>query len=60
MNTDLTSIAQIAANRWNAEADEFNQWDALGQDEKDELIAAEQELLVGPSLAVKPPFAATE
>ncbi|WP_116826525.1 MULTISPECIES: hypothetical protein [Pseudomonas syringae group] len=45
MNTDCSSIAQIAANRWNAETDEFNQWDALGQDEKDELIAAEQERL---------------
>ncbi|MBW9240737.1 hypothetical protein I6U33_25745 [Pseudomonas carnis] len=47
MDTDCTSIVQIAAaaNRWNAEADDFNQWDALGQDEKDELIAAEQERL---------------
>ncbi|WP_153785203.1 hypothetical protein [Pseudomonas sp. EMN2] len=41
-----TSIAQSAENRWNAEADEFNQWGALGQDEKDELIVAEQERLV--------------
>ncbi len=45
MKADRTSIAQIAAKRWNAEADEFNQWDALGQDEKDALIAAEQERL---------------
>ena len=45
MNADSTSTAQIAASRWNAEADEFNQWDALGQDEKDELIAAKQERL---------------
>ncbi|MFJ7794445.1 hypothetical protein [Pseudomonas sp. NPDC096950] len=36
--------ARIAADLWNAGADEFNQWDALGQDEKDELIA-EQKLL---------------
>ncbi|MBX8557018.1 hypothetical protein K5D56_26185 [Pseudomonas cichorii] len=44
MNPDTsdTVIAQVAANRWNAEADEFNQWDALCQDEKNELIAAEQ------------------
>lgn len=35
-------IAQNAADRWNAGADEYNQWDALGQDEKDDLIAAEQ------------------
>ena len=27
--------------KWNAEADEYNQWDALGQDEKDELIKKE-------------------
>lgn len=47
MNADTPSTAQIAASRWNAEADEFNQWDALGQDEKDELIAAEQERLTG-------------
>jgi len=24
--------------KWNAEADDFNQWDNLGKDEKDELI----------------------
>lgn len=46
MIADCKSIAQIAANRWNSEADEFNQWDALDQDEKDSLIAAEQERLV--------------
>lgn len=40
-------LEQVAANRWNAEADEFNQWDALGQDEKDELISAEQRRLAG-------------
>lgn len=45
MTTDWPSVAQSAINRWNAGADEFNQWDALGQDEKDELIAAEQERL---------------
>lgn len=27
--------------RWNAGADQFNQWSALGQDEKDALMAAE-------------------
>lgn len=40
-DTSDTTIAQVATNRWNTEADEFNQWDSLGQDEKDELIAAE-------------------
>lgn len=28
-----------AKRRWNAEADQYNQWDELGQDEKDELIS---------------------
>lgn len=35
-------LAQIAADCWNAGADEFNQWDALGQDEKDELISKQK------------------
>ena len=47
-NTPSMELAQIAADRWNAGADEYNQWDALGQDEKDELISAEQKLLVSP------------
>ena len=25
--------------KWNSEADEYNQWDQLGQDERDTLIA---------------------
>jgi hypothetical protein len=29
-----------ARQKWNAEADENNQWDSLGQDEKEELVAA--------------------
>lgn len=29
---------QTAKQKWNSEADEYNQWDTLGQDEKDELI----------------------
>lgn len=33
-----------ARSRWNARADQFNQWDSLGQDEKDELIARELQL----------------
>lgn len=44
-NTPSMELAQIAADRWNAGADEYNQWDALGQDEKDELISAEQKRL---------------
>lgn len=33
--------SEAAKERWNAEADQYNQWRALGQDEKDELIAGE-------------------
>ncbi len=33
------SVESIVRAKWNADADEFNQWDSLGQDEKDELIA---------------------
>jgi len=38
-------VCEIAAHRaeqkWNAQADQYNQWRDLGQDEKDALIAAE-------------------
>ncbi|HHQ2714348.1 TPA: hypothetical protein ACSPMB_000177 [Pseudomonas aeruginosa] len=44
----VMSVAQLAEDRWNAAADEYNQWDALGQDEKEELISAEQRLLASP------------
>ncbi|HCF9660091.1 TPA: hypothetical protein NI776_001818 [Pseudomonas aeruginosa] len=47
-NTPSVDIAQLAEDRWNAAADEYNQWDALGQDEKEELISAEQRLLASP------------
>jgi hypothetical protein len=48
-NTQSTdNIAQVAENRWNAGADEYNQWDALGQDEKDQLITAEQTRVASP------------
>ena len=33
-NAVVTSIDPVAAYRWNDGANEFNQWDALGQDEK--------------------------
>lgn len=45
---NIAQIAQIAENRWNAGADEYNQWVALGQDEKDQLITAEQTRVAGP------------
>jgi hypothetical protein len=39
------SAFERAQAKWNAEADQYNQWDELGQDEKDRLIAkAEKEL----------------
>ena len=37
---DNETAEQIARREWNAAADEYNQWDALGQDEKDLLISA--------------------
>lgn len=33
------SIEDFARAKWDADADEYNQWDSIGQDEKDELIA---------------------
>ena len=44
----MDTIAQVAADHWNAGADEYNQWDALGQDEKDQLITAEQIRVASP------------
>lgn len=36
------SFVDASRKRWNSEADEYNQWDALGQNEKDELIESEE------------------
>lgn len=33
-------LEAIARDNWNWTADQYNQWDSLGQDEKDELILA--------------------
>jgi hypothetical protein len=41
MNTEIIhrpTAEQVAEDTWNANADSFNLWSALGQDEKDELI----------------------
>lgn len=38
MLKELDVAKLIAMWRWNAEADEYNQWQELGQDEKDKLI----------------------
>ncbi|HHK0379442.1 TPA: hypothetical protein ACQQJB_003616 [Pseudomonas aeruginosa] len=46
--TPSVDVAQLAEDRWNTAADEYNQWDALGQDEKEEFISAEQRLLASP------------
>ena len=32
------TVESIVRNVWNHVADEYNQWDSLGQDERDELI----------------------
>ena len=34
----IIDYEEEAKRRWNKEADEYNQWSELGQDEKDELI----------------------
>ena len=38
---NAVKISTAAKSRWNAQADAYNQWDSLGQDEKDALIAKE-------------------
>jgi len=35
----VSLLTTLAKDRWIAQADKFNQWDQLSQDEKDELIA---------------------
>lgn len=34
----VEELESIARDNWNFDADQYNQWDTLGQDEKDELI----------------------
>lgn len=46
MSISNETIVQEARRRWNAEADEYNQWSELGQDEKDEQIAFVKSLRV--------------
>lgn len=41
MKTDVFESIQIAKAKWNAEADEWNQWHELGLDEKLEYVAIE-------------------
>jgi hypothetical protein len=38
-------LEALAEEKWNSLADEFNQWSELGQDEKDDLIAAQRQNL---------------
>lgn len=37
----MRDLEEKAKARWNAQADVYNQWSALGQDEKNELIEKE-------------------
>ena len=34
---------ETAREKWNAQADEYNQWGSLWQDERDELTAKEHD-----------------
>ena len=38
MEVTTRPAEEIAKAAWNAEADEFNQWDQLSQDEKEDAI----------------------
>jgi hypothetical protein len=37
----MEPLEVAARERWNAQAEKVNQWSALSQDERDDLIAAE-------------------
>ncbi len=39
MNESVKINAESIAVAWNADADEYNQWDSLGEDEKIEIAA---------------------
>ena len=47
------ALSRQASLKWNAAADEFNQWSTLGQDEKDELMLEIQEAIAALS-SIKP------
>lgn len=40
VETQLQDATETARTRWNAEADQYNQWPALGDDERSDLINA--------------------
>jgi hypothetical protein len=42
----MSTVERIARDRWNAQADEHNQWDMLGGDEQVELMDAEYAAVV--------------
>jgi hypothetical protein len=42
----MSTVERIARDRWNAQADEHNQWDMLGGDEQVELMDAEYKAVV--------------
>lgn len=41
LTTDILEIIQLAKSKWNAEADEWNQWNELSLDEKLDLVVEE-------------------
>jgi hypothetical protein len=41
LTTDILESIQLAKSKWNAEADEWNQWNELSLDEKLDLVAEE-------------------
>ena len=41
-NKMVGQLVNLAKEHWNLSTDNFNQWDTLGQDEKDELIEIEK------------------
>jgi hypothetical protein len=41
LTTDMFECIQLAKSKWNADADEWNQWEDLCRDEKLDLVAEE-------------------
>lgn len=60
-NNGLDKFEEDARAKWNASADQYNQWDDLGQDEKDALIDRERQDSQGSSssLSIAPAAAAS-
>jgi hypothetical protein len=41
LTTDIFESIQLAKSKWNADADEWNQWEDLCRDEKIDLVTEE-------------------